>query len=70
MPGTPRETARQLVDKLRTTVNGTGIPWQGRTLPIQASFGCQSYDRNSRLDGLMFQADQALYLDKHPKLVT
>lgn len=70
MPGTAQETAQRLVDKLRSTVNGTGIPWQGRTLPVHASFGCQNYDRNSRLEGLMFQADQALYVDKHPKLVT
>ena len=70
MPGTAKASAQRLVDKLRSTVNGTGVPWQGRILPVHASFGCQGYDHSSRLEGLMFQADQALYLDKHPKLVT
>ncbi len=70
LTNTPTGLGDRLADKLRATLTGTEVPWQGRTIPIRASLGWAVYDAGSTVDGLLFKADQALYRDKRPVLVS
>lgn len=70
LTNTPTDLGDRLAAKLRDSLCGTEVPWQGRTIPIRASLGWAVYDRASTIDGLLFKADQSLYRDKRPLLVS
>jgi diguanylate cyclase (GGDEF)-like protein len=64
MPGSSHAEAEALAAKLEFTVNMLIATWNGRKIPISASFGWAPYDPDSTADGLILLADQATYRSK------
>ena len=59
-----------LARKLSRLINGLSVPWQDTLLSVSASFGMANYDRRSQPETLIFLADQDLYRNKRPQLVS
>ena len=69
MTHTSKDESASLAGKLSSLINELRVPWQHSELPVSASFGRASYDRNSQPDTLVFLADQDLYRNKKPRLL-
>lgn len=68
MTDTSPALAAARVGKLASRVNRLRVAWRKVRIPVSAGFGMEAYDRASRPDHLLAQADRALYRDKQPHL--
>lgn len=62
--------SERLAQKLSSLVNGLAVSVQDRDIAVSAGFGMTTYDRTSQPDTLKFFADQNLYRNKGPRLLT
>ncbi len=49
---------------IRKTICGTTLPVRGKEISLSASIGIASYDKNSKINDLLSDADKAMYMDK------
>ena len=61
---TNREGGIARAETLDALVNAALVPWQGRLIPIRASFGFQVYGGEDGTDTLLARADEAMYAVK------
>ncbi len=61
---TNREGGIARAETLDSLVNAALVPWQGRLIPIRASFGFQVYGGEDGTDTLLARADEAMYAVK------
>ncbi|HEX9840805.1 MAG TPA: sensor domain-containing diguanylate cyclase [Anaerolineales bacterium] len=66
LPETDSETAMQVAERLRTSIDGTPMEVSGQELHVTVSIGVSRKDENTlQLETLIARADQALYIAKH-----
>lgn len=67
LPGTPLMISVQVAERIRSTIAGSEIVIDNKTLTLTASFGVSAYQRNSSLsqEQLIETADQQLYRAKN-----
>lgn len=70
MTQSARPQAKRRVAALAEAVNALVVEWNGRRIPVTASFGSEGYHWGSQPETLMFLADRALYRHKGPRLVS
>ena len=70
MGDTRRSLAADRVSRLEARISGLSVPWNGRAIPVAASFGAAAYNAESAAQGLLFLADRALYAKKGPRVVS
>lgn len=61
---TNREGGLARAETLDALVNSALVPWQGRLIPIRASFGFQVYGADDGSETLLARADEAMYAVK------
>jgi GGDEF domain-containing protein len=61
---TNREGGLARAETLDALVNSALVPWQGRLIPIRASFGFQVYGAEDESENLLARADEAMYAVK------
>ena len=65
LPGSDAAAARVLAERLRRTIEGLSIEWEGRRIRVTASFGLAGMrERDTGLASLLARADKALYQAK------
>lgn len=65
LPGSDAAAARVLAERLRRTIEGLGIEWEGRRIRVTASFGLAGMrEQDTGLASLLSRADKALYQAK------
>jgi diguanylate cyclase (GGDEF)-like protein len=66
LPETDFETAMQVAERLRTSIDKTPIQVSDQQLNITVSIGVSRKDENTlQLETLIARADQAMYIAKH-----
>jgi len=66
LPETDSETAMQVAERLRASVEGTPMKVSGEELNVTVSVGVSRKDANTlELETLIARADQAMYIAKH-----
>jgi diguanylate cyclase (GGDEF)-like protein len=66
LPETDSETAMQIAERLRASVEGTPIDVSDQELNVTVSIGVSRKDENTlQLETLIARADQAMYIAKH-----
>jgi diguanylate cyclase (GGDEF)-like protein len=61
---TDRQGGLARAEQLDALVNSALVAWQGRLIPIRASFGFQVYDAEETPETLLARADEAMYTVK------
>lgn len=65
LPGSDAAAARVLAERLRRTIEGLSIEWEGRRIRVTASFGLAGMrEQDTGLASLLARADKALYQAK------
>ncbi len=64
---TDRDNALGRAEALNKSLNEASISWEGQILPIQASFGLQTYQSEDDAHSLLRSADAAMYKIKQIK---
>jgi len=59
--GANEDDATRIVEKIRTAVEELEVPWRGETLHFTVSAGVASSDQTENFEGLIWNADKALY---------
>jgi len=66
LPETDSETAMQVAERLRASVEGTPMKVSGQEVNVTVSIGVSRKDENTlELETLIARADQAMYIAKH-----
>jgi diguanylate cyclase (GGDEF)-like protein len=66
LPETDSQTAMQVAERLRASVEGMPIKVSGREINVTVSIGVSRTDENTlELETLIARADQAMYIAKH-----
>ena len=61
---TEREGGLARAEALDALINSALVSWQGRMIPVRASFGFQLYGADDASDALLTRADEAMYAVK------
>lgn len=64
LPETGRAKAMELADRLRQKIANAGIPFDGQTIRVTASFGVAELDRCADMEKIIQDADAMLYKAK------
>jgi len=64
MPETGRDAAAQVAERMRAALQAQDLEWEGRRIPVRASFGIACSEQAHSDDALLQLADQALYAAK------
>jgi diguanylate cyclase (GGDEF)-like protein len=63
----PRREGIARAHGLETTINTAAMTWQGRDLPIRASFGIHAFAPDDEAPAILAHADQAMYRSKRQR---
>jgi len=64
LANSPTMAATAKINKLNSTLNNLQVPWEGRDIPVRASFGCTTYNLDSFEENLVRKADMNMYRNK------
>jgi diguanylate cyclase (GGDEF)-like protein len=66
LPGSDRETAWLVAERLRISVAEMEVPWEQKLPQVTISLGLVTFDKNTDIpaDGILHRADEALYRSK------
>lgn len=63
--GTAIEDAMMLAERCRAALAERPVEWQGKAMPVTASFGVAALRADDALEDMVMRADEALYKAKH-----